>query len=236
MTSPGTDAASLGAIIARTRYLLLDFDGPICSIYAGLPAPTVAEKLRQLFPDELPDDIANTADPIEVFTYAATISDEMAARVEAEMADLEVAAVPTAEPTPYVHEVIASAREAGRIIGVVSNNSSRAVNAYLDRHGLSDGIRLVVARISHDPALLKPSPHLIDKAVRDLDADPAATALVGDSDTDIEAAHRADVASIGYANKAGKLERMRQLGAGAVIASMADLALSLRAHRVNPEW
>jgi phosphoglycolate phosphatase len=230
MTSPGTDAASLGAIIARTRYLLLDFDGPICSIYAGLPAPTVAAQLRKLFPDDLPEKIANTPDPIEVFTYSATVSDEMAARVEAEMADLEVAAVPTADPTPYVHQVIASARESGRTIGVVSNNSPRAVNAYLDRHGLSDGIRLVVARTSHDPALLKPSPHLIDKAVHGLDADPSASALVGDSFTDIEAAQYADVASIGYANKPGKLERMKQLRAGAVITSMADLALSLRAH------
>jgi HAD superfamily hydrolase (TIGR01549 family) len=232
MTNPGTDTAALGAIIARTRYLLLDFDGPICSIYAGLPAPTVAEKLRQLFPGELPDEIANTPDPIEVFTYAATVSDDMAARVEAEMADLEVAAVPTAEPTPYVHEVIASARESGRVIGVVSNNSPRAVNAYLDRHSLSGGIRLVVARTSHDPALLKPSPYLIDKAVRGLDADPDATVLVGDSFTDIEAARSANVASVGYANKSGKRERMIQLKAGAVITSMADLALCLRARQL----
>jgi phosphoglycolate phosphatase len=230
MTSPGTDATALGAVIARTRWLLLDFDGPICSIYAGLPAPTVAEKLRQLFVDELPGDIANTADPIEVFTYSATVSDEMAARVEAEMTDLEAAAVPTAEPTPYVHEVIASARESGRTIGVVSNNSLRAVKAYLDRHGLSDGISLVVARTSHDPALLKPSPHLINEAARGLGADPDETALVGDSFTDIEAAHDANVASIGYANKPGKRERMAELRAGAVITSMADLALSLRAH------
>jgi phosphoglycolate phosphatase len=230
MTSPGTDAAGLGAIIARTRYLLLDFDGPICSIYAGLPASTVAEKLRQVFPGELPDEIANTPDPIKVFAYSATVSDEMAARVEAEMADLELAAVPTAEPTPYVHEVIASARESGRVVGVVSNNSVRAVNAYLDRHSLSGGIRLVVARTSHDPALLKPSPHLINEAVRGLDADPGSAALVGDSFTDIEAAHSANVASIGYANKPGKQERMTQLQAGAVITSMADLALSLRAH------
>jgi phosphoglycolate phosphatase len=63
---------------------------------------------------------------------------------------------------------------------------------------------MVVACTSHDPALLKPSPHLINKAVRGLDADPAATALVGDSLTDIEAAQSADVASIGYANKPGK--------------------------------
>ena len=235
MTSPGTDAAALGAIIARTRWLLLDFDGPICSIYAGLPAPVVAEKLRQLFTDELPEYIANTADPIEVFAYAGTISDEMAARVEAEMADLEVAAVPTAEPTPYVHEVIASARESGRTIGVVSNNSLRAVHAYLDRHGLSDGIALVVARTSHDPTLLKPSPHLIYAAVSGLHADPRATALVGDSFTDIEATQSAGVASIGYANKAGKRERMMELRAGAVIASMADLALSLRAHAASLE-
>ena len=233
MTSPGTDAAALGAIIARTRYLLLDFDGPICSIFGGLPAPTVAAQLRKLFTDPLPDEIVNTPDPIEVFYYAVTVSDEMAARVEAEMADLEVAAVPTADPTPCVHQVIASARESGRIIGVVSNNGPRAVNAYLDRHGLSDGIRLVVARTSHDPALLKPNPHLIDEAVRGLDADPAATTLVGDSFTDIEAAHRANVVSIGYANKPGKRERMALLRAGAVITSMADLALAIRAWHLN---
>jgi phosphoglycolate phosphatase len=230
MTSPGTDYPALTAIVARTRLLLLDFDGPICSIFAGLPAATVADHLRKLFPGELPDEIAATPDPIEVFCYSATVSDDMAARVEAEMADLEVSAVPTAEPTPYVHEVIASARESRRTIGIVSNNSPHAVNAYLDRHGLNDGIRLVVARTSHDPALLKPSPHLIVQAVRGLDADPAATALVGDSLTDIEAAHRADVASIGYANKPGKRERMAELQAGAVITSMADLALSFRAY------
>ena len=235
MTSPGTDAASLGAIVARTRWLLLDFDGPICSIYAGLTDATVAAQLRKLIPGELPEEITNTADPIEVFCYSATVSGELAARVEAEMADAEVAAVPTADPTPYVHQVIASARESGRIIGVVSNNGPRAVNAYLDRHGLSDGIRLVVARTSHNPALLKPSPYLINEAVRGLDANPAATTLVGDSFTDIEAAHAAGVASVGYANKPGKRERMTQLRAGAVITSMADLALSLRARPTDLE-
>jgi phosphoglycolate phosphatase len=66
--------------------------------------------------------------------------------------------------------------------------------------------------------------------VQKLDADPATTTLVGGSLTDIEAAHRAGIASIGYANQPGKHEPMTQLGAGAVITSMSDLALSLRAH------
>ena len=123
---------------------------------------------------------------MEVFAYAGTVSPDLAARVEAEMTDLEVAAVATAKPTPYVHDVLAACRESGRTVAVVSNNAERAVQLYLTRHGLDDRIGPVFARTSHDPALLKPSPHLIDKAVQALNADPAATALVGDSITDIE--------------------------------------------------
>jgi HAD superfamily hydrolase (TIGR01662 family) len=231
MTGTDNDRAALSAIVTRTRYLLLDFDGPVCSIFAGLPAPAVAGQLRTFFTsDSLPDEAKHTADPIELFIQAGEISPELAARVEAEMTDLEVAAAATAKPTPYVHDVLAACRESGRTVAVVSNNSARAVNAYLDRHGLSDGIALVVARTSNDPALLKPSPHLLEIAVKKLDADPAATTLVGDSLTDIEAAHRAGIASIGYANKPGKHVAMTQLNAGAVVGSMADLALSLRAH------
>ena len=142
MTPTGNDRAALAAIVTRTRYLLLDFDGPVCSIFAGLPAPTVAEELRKLFtPDHLTDTAKNTTDPIEVFIQAAEADPELAARVEAEMTAQEVAAVATAE-----------------------------------------------------------------------------------------AAHSAGIGSIGYANKAGKREAMTDLHAGAVIASMADLALSLRAN------
>lgn len=230
MTPAASEAADLGAIVARTRYLLLDFDGPICSIFAGLPATAVAEKLRKLLPaDRLPDEIRKSADPIEIFAYSATVSPELAERVEAEMADLEVAATATSEPTPYVHEVIAACVETGRTIGVVSNNSTRAVNAYLDRHGLLDNVALVVGRTSPDPELLKPNPHLIEEALSGLDAVPTVSALVGDSLTDIEAARRVGVTSIGYANKPGKHERMTQARAGVVITSMADLALWIRA-------
>jgi phosphoglycolate phosphatase len=234
MTGTASDRAALAVVVTRTRYLLLDFDGPVCSIFAGLPAPTVAEELRKLFtPDQLTDTAKNTTDPIEVFIQAAEVDPELAARVEAEMTGLEVAAVATAKPTPYVHEVLAGCRESGRTVAVVSNNSAQAVNAYLDRHGLIDGVALVVARTSRDPAQLKPSPHLLEIAVQKLAADPAATALVGDSLTDIEAAHSAGIASIGYANKPGKREAMTDLNAGAVIGSMSDLALSLRAHRLK---
>ena len=38
------------------------------------------------------------------------------------MTDLEVAAIATAKPTPYIHEVLAGCRESGRTVAVVSNN------------------------------------------------------------------------------------------------------------------
>jgi phosphoglycolate phosphatase len=228
-TPPGN---ALDAILARTRHLLLDFDGPICSIFAGLPAATIAAKLRKLIPADIqiPDTIANTTDPLEVFIYSATISDDLAARVEAEMTELEVTAVATAQPTPYVHEVVAACRNSSRSLAVVSNNSARAVHTYLTQHGLDDRIQLVIARTCHDPALLKPSPHLIERALELLEAEPRECTLIGDSTTDIEGAHLAGVNNIGYANKPGKRERLAAVGAGAVITSLADLALRLRAY------
>ena len=236
MTSPTPPGSDLDTIVSRTRHLLLDFDGPICSIFAGLPAATVADRLRKLLGDhaQLPDDIARTPDPIEVFAYAATVSEDLAARVETEMTDQELAAVATAAPTPYVHEVVTACQNSGRSVAVVSNNSAAAVHSYLARHGLDDRISLVVARTNHDPALLKPSPHLIIQAVDALNAEPRECTLVGDSVTDVQAARLASVQSIGYANKPGKRERLSAAKAGAVINSLADLALRLRARVANP--
>jgi len=237
MTSPTPPGSDLDTILARTRHLLLDFDGPICSIFADLPAATVADRLRKLFGDhaELPDEITRSADPLEVFAYAATVSMDLAAKVETEMTDLELAAVAMAAPTPYVHEVVTACQNSGRSVAVVSNNSAAAVHAYLTQHGLDDRISLVVARTNHDPALLKPSPHLITQAVDALDAEPGECTLVGDSVTDIQGARLASVQSIGYANELGKRERFTAAGADAIINSLADLALRLRARMANPE-
>jgi HAD superfamily hydrolase (TIGR01549 family) len=232
-TPPGGEG--LGAIIARTRWLLIDFDGPICSIFAGLPAPSVADHLRKVIASQsvqLPEEIVRTTDPMEVFAFAGTVSPELAIRVEAELTDQEVVAVATAEPTPYIHDVLAACRESGRITAVVSNNSERAVHVYLAHHGLDDRTGPIFARTSHDPELLKPNPHLIEKAVESLGASPQSTALVGDSLTDVEGAKSAGISSIGYANKRGKYEQMRAIDANAVIPSLAELAIQLRSQRV----
>src|SRR5258708_10117866 len=100
--APAANSSDLDAIISRTRHLLLDFDGPICSVFAGLPAHIIADRLRKLLGDQtqLPADAARTPDPIEVFTYAATISEHLPARVDAEMTDQQLTARAPAVPAP----------------------------------------------------------------------------------------------------------------------------------------
>jgi phosphoglycolate phosphatase len=229
MTTPDS---RLGDIIAATRYLFLDFDGPICSIFAGLKPETIAARLRDIITAHdiaMPADIMTASDPFAVFTWAATISPDLATEVEAAMTDLEVSAVPTAEPTPGVHGVITSCHESGRSITVVSNNSDRAVRAYLSRHALDSPIDTIIARTSPDPTLLKPCPHLLQQAMTASGAQPDTCTLVGDQLSDIEAARHAGTHSIGYANKPGKADSFTNAGASAIITSLTTLTLAIRA-------
>jgi phosphoglycolate phosphatase len=121
-----------------------------------------------------------------------------------------------------VTEVINAWRDAGRPVAIVSNNSAAAVETYLSDHDIN--VEHVAGRTSADPALLKPSPHLITRTIRTLDAQPADCALVGDSLTDIAAARLAGVASVGYANKPGKRHTLSDAGADVVIDDMRALA------------
>jgi len=58
---------------------------------------------------------------------------------------------------------------------------------------------------------------------------PAANAPAGNTIPNSTGARLAGINTIGYANKPGKFERLTNAGAGAVITSLADLALWLRA-------
>lgn len=230
--------AALDEILRRTRHLLMDFDGPICSLFAGTPTASVADHLRIVITrqdKQLPPAVANTSDWFEILAYAASIDHELAAAVETELAESESDAVATAVPTPYIDDAVAACRESGRSVAVVSNNSAVAVRMYLEAHDLAHQVAAVAARTGPDPAILKPSPYLIKQAASALGASPSACAVVGDSPTDIQAAHSARALSIGYANKPGEHERMTQAGAGAIINSMADLTLRLRAHATKPK-
>jgi phosphoglycolate phosphatase len=223
MTPPNN---TLAKVLGGSRHLLFDFDGPICSIFAGLPARSVAAHLRETLSGngiDLPAAVQSADDPFDVLRFAATISDDLGERLESELRTMEMRAIQSAHPTAYAREVIEAAHNAGRALAAVSNNSRQAVTGYLTTAALVPFFDVIVGRSDPDPRLLKPHPHLIIQAVKELGGAPADCVLIGDSVSDIEGACNAGTHSIGYANKPGKLERLTKAGADIVITRMAEL-------------
>jgi beta-phosphoglucomutase-like phosphatase (HAD superfamily) len=227
-------APKLSELLARTQHLLLDFDGPVCSVFAGRSSRAIAIELLDLLRTAnapVPSNLDDTGDPLEILRYTAAVDTQLLERVEHHLRAAEIDATRTARPTPHANEVIDAWRRRGGRAAVVSNNASAAVAAYLTMHGIE--VDAVVGRTSPDPTLLKPNPHLVVEAMRALDADPDPTAyvLVGDSVSDVVAAHGAGIHSIGYANAHGKLRVLSDAGAEIVIEDMATLSHAAVARR-----
>jgi len=223
----------LANLLTRTGPILLDFDGPVCSVFAGYPAPTVACELRQEVTSagiELPPSITGESDPLEVLRWAGSLGrTDIVNAVEEALCGAELRAVRSAVPTPYGREVIVAARQAGRPVAVVSNNSAPAVAAYLAAHRLDQHICAIIGRTYGDPGQMKPNAAPILRAVTEVGATPDACLMVGDSLTDIIGAKAAGVAVVAYANKPAKLTRFTDAAPDAVIAGMDELAAALLA-------
>ncbi|MDX8051881.1 HAD-IA family hydrolase [Lentzea sp. BCCO 10_0798] len=224
--APVDDPELLRSILANAEALLLDFDGPVCSVFAGFPAHLVAHQLRGVLADgghdELPAEIEKAEDPFDVLRYAAALGRKEAQYVEAAMRAHEVEAVATAHPTPGAHDLIA-AWHPSRKLAVVSNNSDVAVTTYLHLHKLAIHVQCVSARSGADLSMLKPSPFLVLNASDALGISPSRCLFVGDSLSDIHAARAAGAPVIGYANKPGKAEKFAEDGALLTFTDMRAL-------------
>ncbi|APU17946.1 MULTISPECIES: HAD family hydrolase [Actinoalloteichus] len=190
--------------------LLLDFDGPVCSVFAGYPAPVIAAELRTLIHDagELPPPEADANDPHTILGYAAELSPALGRQIEAALQAGEIEAAKTATPTPGAAELMATWHATDRPLAIVSNNTTEAIRGYLAAHDLSTYVDHIQGRDPYDPTLMKPNAHLLTEAAKALDVDAAYCVLIGDSTTDVQAAHALEVPAIAYADKPGKHDRL----------------------------
>ena len=215
-------------LLAHASALLLDFDGPVCSVFAGVPASAVAGQLRGVLADsghiDLPKAVATSADPFDVLKYATTLGKDETYSVEAAFAAHEVEAISSAVPAAGAHELIEAWHASGRPLAIVSNNGTQAINAYLDLYNLRQSINFVSARTSSNTALLKPNPHLLLQAVTALSVTPVDSVFLGDSLTDIQASNAAGIACIGYANKVDKYDTFAKAGADAITAALPGIS------------
>lgn len=220
---------NLMEVLGRSKHVMFDFDGPVCSVFAGRPAPEVAGRLRRLVQAsvKLPTNLLAASDPMEYLHAAPALPTALAEQVRQLFRDEELAAIKSAEPTPGAHDTIAECHRAGKVVTVVSNNGADAVEEYLHRYDLARYVSFVSARRSPNPELLKPNPHLLLAAIEATGQQPERSVLIGDSVTDIEAAHAAGAAAIGYANRPGKNETFTAAGAEVIVTDMTEVSESL---------
>jgi phosphoglycolate phosphatase len=231
VTPPIDDPDAIRRILATTEALLLDFDGPVCSVFAGFPAHIVADQLRDTLTERtrnaLPEEVRTSLDPFDVLLYAAKLGHDEAHYIEAAFRAHEVEAVQSAEPTAGAHDLITAWTSTGRPLAIVSNNSVAAVETYLNLHKLLSYAEAISARSNSNTTLLKPDPYLVTTATKALGINAPFCSLLGDSMTDIAAARAADVRAIAYANKPGKVEDFERTEAVAIITSVQSLASAI---------
>lgn len=124
-----------------------------------------------------------------------------------------IAATPT---SAHLHETLAACRESGRSVTIISARTPAEIRVYLDEHDLLTRVDAVAASIS--------------QATSACDGTPGDCLLITSSPTDVEAAQLARAPSIGFARTPGDAARLTSAGAIALVYSMADMVLRIRAH------
>lgn len=213
-------------LLEDAEAVLLDFDGPVCSMFAGYPAAGVAEQLRELITSSGADPgeaISRTGDPLTVLRLAADQHPSLLATVDDALTRAERVAARTARSTPGALEFLVECDRAGRPVVIVSNNSRQSVEVYLvDRH-LMLLVGQIFGRPIHRPDLMKPHPAMIEAALAFLQVRPQRAVLIGDSIGDVQAARACQVPTIGLADRPAMRDALGQSGADVVIDRMSEL-------------
>ena len=218
----------LAGVLRGVRHLLADFDGPFCSVFAGLPADEVAARLLQRLADgghSVDPAWRDESDPLALLRRIDDESPQLVPAADEALTELETEATQLARPNPEIERVLEACEATGRSVIVVSNNAALAIRGYLEKHALVSRVVDVVGRVPGVPASMKPSPRLLLDAMGE---GPASEyVFLGDAVRDVEAGHAAGVPTIGYANKPRKVRALADAGAVAVYESLLPVAEAL---------
>ncbi|MFJ2094521.1 HAD family hydrolase [Streptomyces sp. NPDC087901] len=218
MTDP--QPAELQALFASAKCVFFDFDGPVCKLFHGHRADTIAASLtRELIAGGGDPTLVSADgvkdDPLAILVAVADagLGDELIERLERRLGEEEIAAAASAEPTAGAGLLIRRLDRAGYRLAVTTNNSAGAVRHYLRKEGLARHFGTHIhGRAPAAPRLLKPHPDCLVRALESTGWAAADALMIGDSPADLRAASALGMPFIGYASDDGKLEA---LGAGA---------------------
>ncbi|AMW11319.1 HAD family hydrolase [Streptomyces qaidamensis] len=230
MPEPTADDA-LVRLLAPTRAVLFDFDGPVCDLFGGESTRAVAQEVKraaQRHWGTLDPDVSACDDSHGILLRLRDMYDRRSSRPRSrrplELAEdivtgQEARAVAGATPTPHVEALVDALSDLGMRLVMVSNNAEEPIRTYLKAHGLDTKFERIFGRDREDARRMKPDPHCIKRAREHLELPMASCLMVGDQLTDLKAARSAGACFLGYTRHEGRAEDMRQSGADFVVSS-----------------
>jgi HAD superfamily hydrolase (TIGR01509 family) len=231
----GKVTEELRGLIAEARFVLFDFDGPICKLFAGHTAEQVAKDQVRWLEERglrglLTEKEQTEPDPHVVLRLVdgRHPDSDLVFELEKRLSLQELRAVESAYPTAHVDPLIRTWHALGARLAVATNNSPLAATRYLATRGLSECFAPHIYGRTQDLSLLKPHPHCLNRALSALGAKPSEALMIGDTATDFEAAKSAGVRFMGYARNEAKEKVLRKAGAEVVVGSFEPVLEMLR--------
>lgn len=212
-------------VVKAASAILLDFDGPLTRLMPAATAAKAATAARRgLFNAAAPTpaSLEKSKDHLEVLRYAGTLD-----RVAIRMTDdacirAETRAAAEAEPTPGAREMLKAASKRGQEIVIISNNAPEAIELFLNRTDLAGYVDLVIGRPPRRPDLMKPNPFMVRGSLTRIGIPASEAVLIGDSPSDVQAAHAVKVPAIGYARAPGRAKILTEAGADGVTEDLTE--------------
>lgn len=201
-------------LIAESKGLLLDFDGPVCDVYAGSDPARIAQEVAAVFDLDI-----ETDDPLDLIKYAVK-ADGPVDQIHRKLAETEIEAVATATETPGIRNLV---RDYQGPVAIVSNNAGEAIETWLVASGLHDHVEAVIGR---DPRHMKPDPRTLRLSAKAINRQLGQCAFIGDSLTDAQAAHESGVPIIALANRPRKRQLFADAGCTLIVDSVHELTPS----------
>ncbi len=231
----GNGTADLRELIARTRVVLWDFDGPICRLFAGHSAEDVADGLVEWLEGRglhhlLTESERESLDPQVVLRAVDRLrpGSDLVAELEERLTQEELRAASSAMPTAWADPVIRTLTALGLRLAITTNNSPRVVAKYLTGRDLTSCFAPHIYGRTQDLHLLKPHPHCLHRALSATGSAPGTALMIGDAPSDFLSARAAGVPFLGYARNEHKEKLLRGAGATMVVNSLETVLRVVR--------